>query len=67
MAGEAGATVRRRQLGALLKRSRVTAGLSHDDVAGAMPGMSQPKLSRIENGRGAIKPDEVRALLALYK
>lgn len=29
--------------------------------------MSQPKLSRIENGRGAVKPDDVRQLLALYQ
>lgn len=29
--------------------------------------MSQPKLSRIENGRGATKVDDVKKLLALYK
>ncbi|MEU7093967.1 helix-turn-helix domain-containing protein [Kitasatospora aureofaciens] len=67
MAGTTGPTVRRRQLGAELRRRREEAGLSHEEVGEALSGMSQPKLSRIENGRGAIKVDGVRRLLALYK
>ncbi|MEU6967722.1 helix-turn-helix transcriptional regulator [Kitasatospora aureofaciens] len=67
MAGTTGPTVRRRQLGAELRRRREEAGLSHEEVGEALSGMSQPKLSRIENGRGAIKVDDVRRLLALYK
>ncbi|MGW2372240.1 MULTISPECIES: helix-turn-helix domain-containing protein [Kitasatospora] len=67
MAGTTGPTVRRRQLGAELRRRREEAGLSHEEVAEALSGMSQPKLSRIENGRGATKVDDVRRLLALYK
>ncbi|MET8625599.1 helix-turn-helix transcriptional regulator [Kitasatospora sp. NPDC004669] len=67
MAGTAGPTVRRRQLGAELRRRREEAGLSHEEVAEALSGMSQPKLSRIENGRGATKVDDVKRLLALYK
>ncbi|MEU4116428.1 helix-turn-helix transcriptional regulator [Kitasatospora sp. NPDC028055] len=67
MAGTTGPTVRRRQLGAELRRRREEAGLSHEEVAEALGGMSQPKLSRIENGRGATKVDDVKRLLALYK
>ncbi|MFJ4090603.1 helix-turn-helix domain-containing protein [Kitasatospora sp. NPDC089913] len=67
MAAAAGPTVRRRQLGAELRRKREEAGLSHDEVADALTGMSQPKLSRIENGRGATKVDDVKKLLSLYK
>ncbi|WP_082558703.1 helix-turn-helix transcriptional regulator [Kitasatospora sp. MBT66] len=67
MAAAAGPTVRRRQLGAELRRRREEAGLSHDEVADALTGMSQPKLSRIENGRGATKVDDVKKLLSLYK
>ncbi|MEV7022007.1 helix-turn-helix transcriptional regulator [Kitasatospora sp. NPDC093558] len=67
MAGAAGPTVRRRQLGAELRRKREEAGLSHDDVSESLNSMSQPKLSRIENGRGAIKADDVKRLLALYR
>ncbi|WP_406094013.1 helix-turn-helix domain-containing protein [Kitasatospora purpeofusca] len=67
MAAAAGPTVRRRQLGAELRRRREEAGLSHDEVADALTSMSQPKLSRIENGRGATKVDDVKKLLSLYK
>ncbi|MED7947619.1 helix-turn-helix transcriptional regulator [Streptomyces sp. BE20] len=67
MATATGPTVRRRQLGAELRRRREEAGLSHDEVSETLTGMSQPKLSRIENGRGATKVDDVKKLLALYK
>ncbi|MFH8382543.1 helix-turn-helix domain-containing protein [Kitasatospora sp. NPDC018058] len=67
MAGTTGPTVQRRQLGAELRRRREEAGLSHEEVAEALSGMSQPKLSRIENGRGATKVDDVKRLLALYR
>ncbi|MFC5661845.1 helix-turn-helix domain-containing protein [Kitasatospora misakiensis] len=67
MAAAAGPTVRRRQLGAELRRRREEAGLSHDEVSDALTSMSQPKLSRIENGRGATKVDDVKKLLALYR
>ncbi|AUY52306.1 helix-turn-helix transcriptional regulator [Streptomyces sp. CB01881] len=66
MAAATGPTVRRRQLGAELRRRREEAGLSHEEVSEALSGMSQPKLSRIENGRGATKVDDVKKLLTLY-
>ncbi|MER5985688.1 helix-turn-helix transcriptional regulator [Streptomyces sp. NPDC001787] len=55
-------TVRRRQLGGLVRSFRKKAGMSGDAVAKAMcwdPG----KLSRIENARGQLNPKDVARLL----
>ncbi|MFI0718235.1 helix-turn-helix domain-containing protein [Streptomyces sp. NPDC021224] len=62
-----GPTVNRRNLGAELRRLRVTAGLKGEQVAAHL-GCSATRVSRIESGhRGAAaKPDEVRAMCELY-
>lgn len=63
-----GPTVHRRQLGAELRRLRKAAGLSVEDAARAL-GCSQPRVSRIETGKGGAvaKPADVRTLCELYK
>ncbi|MFD9504807.1 helix-turn-helix domain-containing protein [Streptomyces sp. NPDC060035] len=58
-------TVRRRRLGEALRRYRNEAGLSLDAAAKAM-GWIAPKLSRIENAVGYIRPAEVAPLLKAY-
>ncbi|MFJ8430454.1 helix-turn-helix domain-containing protein [Kitasatospora sp. NPDC094019] len=58
-------TVRRRRLGIELRRLREKTGLTAEAAAEAT-GMSQPKIARIENGRGAAKVDDVTKLLDLY-
>jgi transcriptional regulator with XRE-family HTH domain len=60
--------VHRRQLGAELRRLRKAAGLSVEDAARAL-GCSQPRVSRIETGKGGAvaKPADVRTLCELYK
>ncbi|MDF9816388.1 helix-turn-helix transcriptional regulator [Streptomyces sp. SPB162] len=58
-------TVRRRRLGATLKRLRNDAGLTLDEAAAAM-GWKGPKLSKIENAAQAIRPAEVGSLLQVY-
>jgi transcriptional regulator with XRE-family HTH domain len=59
-----GATLRRR-LGAELRRLREAAGLNIEQ-AGAVIYGSDSKISRLENGRGALKPLEIQALLTRY-
>ena len=58
-------TVRRRRLGAELRRLRKDSGLTSSQAAERLM-VSQPKISHIENGRRAIKPRDVRDLCALY-
>jgi len=59
------ATVRRRRLGAELRRLRDLCDLTLQEVADRME-CSHAKLSRIELGRTGIRPKEVRELLDIY-
>lgn len=58
-------TVRRRQLGAALRRLREGAGLSLDDAANVLE-CGRSKISRIETGHRGIRPKELRELLTEY-
>ncbi|MFC9914267.1 helix-turn-helix domain-containing protein [Streptomyces sp. NPDC127197] len=58
-------TVRRRRLGATLRRLRNGAGMTLDDAAATM-GWKGPKLSKIESANQAIRPGDVAALLKAY-
>jgi len=57
--------VRRRRLAAELRRLREAAGLTCDDVAERLD-CSASKISRIETGRVAVSPRDVRDMLAVY-
>ncbi|MFV8131946.1 helix-turn-helix domain-containing protein [Streptomyces syringium] len=57
--------VGRRRLGAELRRLRQARGLKSTEVAERLM-VSQPKISRLENGRCAISPRDVRDLCAMY-
>ncbi|MCX5175375.1 helix-turn-helix transcriptional regulator [Streptomyces virginiae] len=65
MAVNGNPTVRRRRLGAELRRLRLARGLTSKQVAEQLL-ISQPKISHLENGRRAIKPRDVRDLCGLY-
>ncbi len=65
MAVNGNPTVRRRRLGAELRRLRLARGLTSTQVAERLL-ISQPKISHLENGRRAIKPRDVRDLCAFY-
>lgn len=56
--------IRRRRLGAALRRLRETSGMSLADVAGEL-GWSTSKVSRIEKAQIAVKPADVRELLGV--
>ncbi|MFF3738219.1 helix-turn-helix domain-containing protein [Streptomyces sp. NPDC002566] len=58
-------TVRRRRLGATLRRFRNEAGLSLDQAAEAM-GWNGPKMSKIENAFQGIRPGDLAVLLKVY-
>lgn len=58
-------TVRRRQLGAALRRLREAAELTCED-AGAQLECHGSKISRIENGRSGLRSRDLRDLLDLY-
>ena len=60
-----GPTVRRRQLGKELRRLREGAGKTITEAA-QWVGIRPPTVSKIENGRQAIRPTNVRLLLQLY-
>lgn len=60
-----GPTVRRRRLGIELRRLRELAGFTGDEVAERLE-WSHSKVSRIETGRIAVHPNDVRLLLDLY-
>jgi transcriptional regulator with XRE-family HTH domain len=59
-------TVRRRRLGAELRRYREATGWTIDAVAERIE-CSASKISRIENGQTGASPRDVRDLAALYK
>jgi transcriptional regulator with XRE-family HTH domain len=59
-------TVRRRRLGAELRRYRESAGLTIDQVAERMD-CSASKISRLETGQTGSSPRDVRDILALYE
>jgi len=60
-----GPTGRRRQLVAELRRLREAAGLTQDDVATRLD-WHPTKVMRIETGRTAPHPNDVRVMLGLY-
>lgn len=60
-----GPAVRRRKLGAELRSQRARAGLTSGQAADRV-GWHQSKVSRIETGRSAAKPADVRMLLDAY-
>ncbi|MER6188120.1 helix-turn-helix transcriptional regulator [Streptomyces sp. NPDC001652] len=66
MAADSNPTVRRRRLGAELRRLRLASGLKSSEVAERLL-VSQAKISLLENGRRAISPRDVRDLCALYE
>jgi len=59
-------TVRRRRLGAELRRYREATGMTIDQVAESMD-CSASKISRLENGQTGSSPRDVRDILALYQ
>ena len=63
--GRRSPTVRRRRLGIELRRLREDAGLTIDQVAGALE-CSDSKISRIETGQVSATPRDVRDMLHLY-
>ncbi|MFG2344377.1 helix-turn-helix domain-containing protein [Streptomyces phaeochromogenes] len=65
MAATSNPTVRRRLLGAELRRLRMASGLKSKEVAERLL-VSQPKISHLENGNRAISPRDVRDLCAIY-
>ncbi|WP_328740928.1 helix-turn-helix domain-containing protein [Streptomyces erythrochromogenes] len=65
MAVNGNPTIRRRRLGAELRRLRLARGLTSTQVAQHLL-ISQPKVSHLENGRRAISPRDVRDLCGLY-
>lgn len=58
-------TLRRRRLGEALRRFRHDAGTSLEKTAAAM-GWDESKLSRIENAKARIRPQDIAKLLQLY-
>ena len=58
-------TVRRRRLGAELRRLRESLGMTAEEVAGRLM-VSQSKISRLENGRRSISQRDVRDLCDVY-
>lgn len=65
MAASSNPTIRRRRLGAELRRLRAASGLKSTEVAERLM-VSQPKISHMENGNRAISPRDVRDLCAIY-
>jgi transcriptional regulator with XRE-family HTH domain len=59
-------SVRSRQVSSQLRQFREKAGMTGMDAAKAL-GMSQSKISRMETGSRPLHPDDVAALLGLYK
>ncbi|MGH3996169.1 MAG: helix-turn-helix domain-containing protein [Pseudonocardiaceae bacterium] len=58
-------SIKRRRLGAALRRLREQSNQSTDDVARVL-GWSKSKVSRIETAAVTVTPEDVRALLRLY-
>lgn len=65
MAANSNPTVRKRRLGAELRRLRQASGLKSTEAAERLM-VSQPKISHMENGRRAASPRDVRDLCAIY-
>uniref|UniRef100_UPI002740C4C1 helix-turn-helix domain-containing protein n=1 Tax=Actinoplanes sp. RD1 TaxID=3064538 RepID=UPI002740C4C1 len=65
MSTDEGPTLRRRRLGAELKRCRERAGLTQESVSRHFEWHSA-KVTRIETARVAVTPRDVRDLLTLY-
>lgn len=65
MAVDEGPTLRRRRLGAELKRCREAAGLTQENVSRHFE-WHAAKVTRIETARVAVTPRDVKDLLALY-
>ena len=65
MSVDEGPTLRRRRLGAELKRCRESAGLTQENVSRHFEWHSA-KVTRIETARVAVTPRDVKDLLALY-
>jgi transcriptional regulator with XRE-family HTH domain len=61
-----GPTVRRRQLGLELRRLREAANVTREEAARYI-GVKSPTISRIELGRHAIRPANIKLLLHLYR
>lgn len=64
------ATLRHRQIGAVLRGHRIDLGLTLETVARRLTSsdaMSAAKISRIENGQYAVNPHDVRSLCRVYK
>ncbi|MFD1535795.1 helix-turn-helix domain-containing protein [Nonomuraea guangzhouensis] len=61
-----GRAMLRRRVGVLLRRSREAADLAIEDVAAHLE-CSSAKVRRIENGQVAVRPLEIREILALYE
>jgi transcriptional regulator with XRE-family HTH domain len=59
-------TIRRRELGALLRALRADHGLTAEDVTAALM-FSPTKLSRIETGQSGASPRDIRDLCNLYE
>ena len=66
MVGEANPTVRRRELGFLLRQLRVDRGLSLDEAAEGLM-FSPTKLSRLETGRSGASQRDIRDLCQFYQ
>lgn len=64
--GQARQTVERLQLGLALQRLRTQAGKSQQQAADVI-GRSAGRLSQVENGKGALKADELAQLLDFYE
>ncbi|WP_030017656.1 helix-turn-helix domain-containing protein [Streptomyces monomycini] len=60
-----GPAVRRRKLGAELRRQRTLAGFTSGEAA-RLVGWHQSKVSRIETGRSGVRPADVELLLDAY-
>ncbi|MDH6111638.1 transcriptional regulator with XRE-family HTH domain [Kitasatospora sp. MAP12-15] len=59
-------TVRRRMLGAELRKIREGLAITVDEAADRL-GWHQSKVSRVENGRSGVRPHEVGTLLDVYE
>lgn len=66
MSDRAGVPVRVRRVSSELRELRFRSGLGAEEVARAL-GMSMSKLSRMESGQRGLQPDDVAALLGLYR
>lgn len=66
MAGEANPTLRRRELGFLLRKLRTDRGLTIEEVSERLL-FSPTKLSRLETGRAGASPRDIRDLCLLYE